>query len=82
MPDFERKRRLPLKTYTESLHELLQIFDRKDIVFHNRDNVLDALRLSLSLDRKTDMGQNYALRFNINCYCCSRRTLVDLEMLW
>ena len=84
--DLNIERRLPLKTYTEALHELSQILDRKYIAFHDRDSVLDALRLSLPLDRTTDIGQNiyirnYALRVNGNCWCRSRRTLVDLEML-
>ena len=86
-PDLDIERRLPLKTYTEALHELSQILDRKYIAFHDRDSVLDALRLSLPLDRTIDIGQNiyirnYALRVNGKCWCRSRRTLVDLEMLW
>ena len=85
-PDLDFEHRLPLKTYTEALHELSQILYRKYIAFHDRDNVLDSLRLSLLLDRTTDIGQNiyirnYALRVNCNCWCRSRRTLVDLEML-
>ena len=86
-PDLDIERHLPLKTYTEALHELSQILDRKYIAFHYRDSVLDALRLSLPLDRTTDIGQNiyirnYALRVNGNCWCRSRSTLVDLEMHW
>ena len=57
------------------------------MVFHDRDAVLAALRLSMPLDRTTDIGQtmpirNSALCVGGTCWCRSRRTLVDLEMLW
>ena len=56
-------------------------------MFHNRDAVLEALRLSLPLYRKTDINQNMPIRNSAlcvggTCWCRSRRTLVDLEMLW
>ena len=54
--DLEIECRLPLTTYTEALHELSQILDPKYIAFHDRDSVLDALRLSLPLDRTTAIG--------------------------
>ena len=79
--------RLPLKTYTEALRGLSQILARRYMVFHDRDSVLEALRLSLPLDRTTDIGQNMpicnsALCVGGTCWCRSRRTLVDLEVLW
>ena len=57
------------------------------MVFHDRDAVLEALRLSLPLDRMTDIGQsmpirNSALCVSGTCWCRSRRTRVDLEVLW
>ena len=33
-----------------------RFLDRKYIAFHDRDSVLDALRLSLPLDRTSDIG--------------------------
>ena len=86
-PDSEVTRRMPLKTYTEALHGLSQLLERRYMVFHDRDAVLDALRLSLPLDCTTGIGQNMPIR-NIalcvggTCWCRSRRTLVDLEVLW
>ena len=55
-PDLDIERPLPLKTYTEVLHDLCQILDRKYIDFHDRDSVLDALRLPRPLDSTTDIG--------------------------
>ena len=86
-PDTEVMRRLPLKTYTEALRGLSQILARRYIIFHDRDAVLEALRLSLPLDRTTDIGQNMpkrnsALCVGGTCWCRSRRTLVDLKVLW
>ena len=86
-PDPEVMRRLPLKTYTEALPGLSQILTRRYMVFHDRDTVLEALRLSLPLDRTTDIGQNMPIRNSSlcvggTCWCRSRRTLVDLEVLW
>ena len=85
-PDPEVMRRLPLKTYTEALRGLSQILARRCMVFHDRDAVLEALRLSLPLDRTTDIGQNIPIRNSAlcvggTCWCRSRRTLVDLEVL-
>ena len=85
--DPEVTRCMPLKTYTEALHELSQLLARRYIVFHDRDGVLEALRLSLPLDSTTDIGQNKPIRNRAlcvggPCWCRSRRTLVDLEMLW
>ena len=80
-------RRLPLKTYTEALRGLSQILARRYMVFHDRDAVMDALRLSLPLDRTTDICQNMPIRNSAlyvggTCWCRSRCTLVDLEVLW
>ena len=66
-PDPEVMRRLPLKTYTEALRGLSQILARQYLVFHNRDAVLEALRLSLPLDRTTDIGQNMLIRNSALC---------------
>ena len=79
-------RRLPLKTFTEALRGLSQILARRYMVFHDRDAVPKALRLSLPLDRTTDIGQNMPIRNSAlfvggTCWCHSRRTLVDLEVL-
>ena len=57
------------------------------MVFHDRDDVLEALRLSLPLDRTTEIGQNMPIRNSAlcvggTCWCRLRRTLVDLEVLW
>ena len=57
------------------------------MVFHDRDAVLDALRLSMPIDRTTDIGLNMPIRNSApcvggTCRCRSRRTLVDLEVLW
>ena len=49
---------MPLKTYTKALCELSQLLGRRYIVFHDRDAVFYALRLSLRRDRTTDIGQN------------------------
>ena len=56
------------------------------MVFNDRDAVLDALRLSLPLDRMTNIGQNMPIRNSAlcvggTCWFRSRRTLVDLEEL-
>ena len=80
-------RRLPLKTYAEALRGLSQILAGQYIIFYDRDAVLDSLRLSLPLDRTTDIGQNMPIRNSALCVCgtCwfrSRRTLLDLEVLW
>ena len=55
-PDLEVRRRIPLKTYTDTLRGLSQLLARRYMVFHDRDAVLNALRLSLPLDRTTDIG--------------------------
>ena len=86
-PDPEVMRRLPLKTYIEALRGLSQILARRYMVFQDRDAVLEVLRLSLLLDRTTDIGQNMPIRNSAlcvgnTCWCRSRRTLVDLEVLW
>ena len=86
-PDPEVMRRLPLKTYSEALRGLSQILARRYMVFHDCDTVLEALHLSLPLDRTTDIGQNMPIRNSAlcvggTCWCRSRRTLVDLEVLW
>ena len=86
-PDAELARRLPLNSYTEALRELSLLLARRSMVFNARESVLDALRLSLPLDRKTDVGlnvhvRNEALRFGGTCWCRSRRTLVELDSLW
>ena len=86
-PDPEVTRRMPLKTYNEALRGLSQLLARRYMVFHDRDAVLDAVRLSLPLDRTTDIGQNMPIRNGAlcvggTCWCRSRRTLVDLEVLW
>ena len=78
---------MPLKTYTEALRGLSQLLARRYMVFHDRDAVPDALRLSLPFDRTTDIGQNMPIRNSAlcvggTCWCRSRRTLVDLEVLW
>ena len=57
------------------------------MVFHDRDTVLEALRLSLPFDRMTDIGQNTPIRNSAlcvggTCCCRSRRTLADLDVLW
>ena len=83
----EVTRRMPLKTCTEALRGLSQLLPRRYIAFYDRDAVLDALRLWLLLDRTTDIGQNIpicnsALYVGGTCWCRSRRTLIDLEMLW
>ena len=75
-----------LKTYTEALRGLSQLLARRYMVFHDRDAVLKALRLSLPLDRTTYINQNMPIRNNAlcvggTCWCRSRRTLVDLEVL-
>ena len=80
-------RRLPFKTYTEALRGLSQLLARRYMVFHDGDAVLEALRLSLPLDRTTDSGHNMPIRNSSlcvggTCWCRSRRTLVDLEVLW
>ena len=85
-PNPEVTRRMPLKTYTEALRGLSQLLTRRYMVFHDRDAVLDALRLSLPLDRTTYIGQNMPIRNSAlcvggTCWCRSRRTLVDLEVL-
>ena len=85
-PDPEVTRRMPLKTFTEALRGLSQLLARRYMVFHDCDAVLDALRLSLPLNRTTNIGQNMpicnsALCVGGTCWCRSRRTLVDLEML-
>ena len=87
VPDPEVTRRMPLKTYIEALRGLSQLLARRYMGFHDRDAVLDALRLSLPLDRTTDIGQNMpilnsALCVGGTCWCRLRRILVDLEMLW
>ena len=86
-PDPEVTRRMPLKTYTEALRGLSQLIARRYMVIHDRDDVLEALRLSLPLDRTTDIGKNMPIRNSTfcvggTCWCRSRRTLVDLEVLW
>ena len=83
----EVTRRMPLTTYTEALRWLLQFLARRYMVFHDRVAVLEALRLSLPLDRTTDIGQNMPIRNSAlcvggTCLCRSRRTLVDLAVLW
>ena len=83
----EAVRRLPLKSYTEAIRDLSRLLVRKYMVFYDRDTVLDALRLSLPLKRTTDLGRhvplrNAALRVGGTCWCRTRNTLVDLEMLW
>ena len=84
--DPEVTRRLPLKTYTEALRGLSQLLARRHMVFHDRDAVLKALRLSLPLNRTTNIGQNMPIRNNTlcvggTCWCRSRRTPVDLKVL-
>ena len=86
-PNPEGMRRLLLKTCTEALRGLSQILARRYMVFHDRDAVLEALRLSLPLDRTTDIGQNMPIRNSAlcvgdTCWCRSRRTFVDLTVLW
>ena len=86
-PDPEVTRRMPLKTYIEALRWLSQLLARRYMVFHDRDAVLEALRLSLPLARTTGIGQNMpicnsALCVGCTCCCRLRRTLVDLEVLW
>ena len=86
-PDPEVTRRMPFNTYTEALRGLSQLLARRYIVFNERDALLESLRLSLPLDRTTDIGQNMPIRncalcVGGTCWCRSRRTLVDLEMLW
>ena len=61
-PDPEVTRRMPFKTYTEGLRGLSQLLARRYMVFHDRDAVLEALRLSLPRDRTTDIGQNMPIR--------------------
>ena len=73
-PNAELARRLPLKSYTEALRELSLLLARRYMVFYDRESVLDALRLSLPLDRTTDVGLNVhvhndALRFGGTCWC-------------
>ena len=85
--DSEVIRRLPLKTYTETLGGLLQLLARRYMVFYDRDATLDALRLSLPVKRTTDIGKNIqirnrALRFGGTYWSRSRNTLVKLDMLW
>ena len=85
-PDPEVMRRLPLKTSTEALGGLSQILARWYMVFHDRDAVLETLRLSPPLYRTTDIGQNMPIRNSAlcvgsTCLCRSRRTLLDLEVL-
>ena len=85
--DPEVTRRILLKTYTEAMRGLSQLLARRYNVFYDRDAVLKALRLSLPIDRTTNIGQympicNSALCVGGNCWCRSRCTLVDLEMLW
>ena len=77
---------MPLKTYIEALRWLSQLLARRYMVFHDRDAVLDALRLSWPIDRTTDIGQNMPIRNSAlcgggTCWYRSRRTLLDLEML-
>ena len=86
-PNPEVTRRMPVKTYTEALRGLSQLLARRYMVFHDRDAVLEALRLSLPLDRTTDIGKNMPIRNSAlcvggTCWCRSRRTLVDLEVPW
>ena len=57
------------------------------MVFYNRDAVLDALRVGLSLERKTDVGHvmhlsNDAPRRTGTCWFRTRRQLVTLDALW
>ena len=66
-PDPEVTRRMPLKTYTEALRRLSQLLARRYIVFYDRDAVLEELRLSLPLDRTTDIGQNMPIRNSAFC---------------
>ena len=66
-PDPEVMRRLPLKTYTQALRERSQLLAIRYMVFHDRDAVLEALRLSLPLDRTTDIGQNMQIRNSTLC---------------
>ena len=61
-PDPELACRLPLKTYTEALRGLSQLLARKYMVLYDRESVLKPLRLSLPLDRTTDIGQNIYIR--------------------
>ena len=85
-PDSEAMRRLPLKTYTEALRGLSQLLVCRYMVLYDRDATLDALRLSLPIKRTTDIGKNKpirnrALRFGGTCWCRSRSTVVELDML-
>ena len=86
-PDSEVMRRLPVKTYTEALRGLSQLLARRYMVFYDRDATLDALRLSLPVKRTTDICKNIPIRnrplhFGGTCWCRSRNTLVELDMLW
>ena len=86
LPDPAVMRRLPLRTYPEALRGLSKLLARRYMVCYDGDATLDALRLSLPVKRTTDIGKNIpirnrALRFGGTCWCRSRNTLVELEML-
>ena len=86
-PDPEVMHRVPLKTYTEALRGLSQILARRYMVFHDRVRVFKALSLSLPLDRTTDSRLKIPIRTSAlcvggTCWCRSRNTLVELEVLW
>ena len=86
-PDREFACRLSLNSYAEKIRKLSLLLTRPNVVFHDREAVLDALRLSLSHERTTDVGlnvhvRNDALRAGGTCWQRSRRTLVKLQALW
>ena len=86
-PDPELARRLSFNSYSKALRELSLLLARRYMVFYDRESVLDALRLSLSIDCTTDIGlnphvRNDALRFGGTFWCRSRRRLVEPDSLW
>ena len=85
--DLQVTRRMPLKAYTDTLRGMSQLLASKYMVFHDRDVVMDALRLSLPLDRTTHIGQNMPICYRGlcvggTCWCRSRCTMVELQVLW
>lgn len=56
-PDPDLALRLPLISYTEALSEMSQMLVRRYMLFYDRESVLNALRLSLPLNRATDRPQ-------------------------
>lgn len=83
-PDPELSQGLPLNNYLEVIREFLVHFELCYMVFYNNEPVIDALRIALPLERITDIGLNIhvrgdALQASGNCWCCSRRQIVNLN---